>query len=441
MAKRPATGGMDAALSAKASPLPKEWEALARPTDEVDMPDDADMWATVCDLLQTSPVEQWTRHDDDNLQVSGGSSGHEGMPKPKRIRVYTNKAEVQQLEAEINDLQAQLVQAKQIAASASAGEVSIWARTAARLRIDKNKTLDENQQLLAAVRERGEHIQRLQKLVFKTPRWTVLPEVTNESVLYGRLPADPVLRAATIHRIADHQYHRFHTTFVQAGVFDLTEDTCRGEPITLPDEQIGFQSINHINLPAPFRSIANACWQVLSGKVTDAIAATDDQVWEHVDEHTVYHRSRQHNGRIVCHSNEIRKRFDDPTTGRILFVWVSVVDDALVAQEPSDAVDEVWGWWSFGPDPGDPTKCRTTIVGHSNISRVLEHQEVKAYLTDVIAALKRLMVTRASTNLDDPPSFLVPFLERRRRMRPLIRTVMEESIRRHNPTAPLPVAE
>ncbi|ETV78520.1 hypothetical protein, variant [Aphanomyces astaci] len=348
-----ATSATSGGAYGKTIPPSKNASSLARPRDEANLLDEADMWATVCDILHTSPVEPQRRDDLDVYTCHSVSSYQDPcLPKPKRIRVYTNKAEVQQLEAEISDLQAQLMAAKQTAMSSCSNKVpSMWARAAARQRLDKNKCLDENQQLQAAVAERSKHIQRLQKLILKTPRWTSLPEVTDESACLGRqLPADPALRLAAIHRLADRHLQRFHTAFIQAGALDLTHDMCRGDSIALAQDQIGFQSINHINLPAPYRSIADACWRVLSGRLsTEEEIHTrprgDVQVWEHVDEHTVYerYRSRHHTGRhSFFHGNEIRKYH--VTTEHIVIAWVSVVDDALVTLHPSDSIDEVWGW-------------------------------------------------------------------------------------------------
>ncbi|RHZ38109.1 hypothetical protein DYB31_002843 [Aphanomyces astaci] len=343
-----ATSATSGGAYGKTIPPSKNASSLARPRDEANLLDEADMWATVCDILHTSPVEPQLR-DDLDVYTSHSVSSYQDpcLPKPKRIRVYTNKAEVQQLEAEIRDLQAQLMAAKQSAMSSSSNKVSsMWARVAARQRLDKNKCLDENQQLQAAVAERSEHIQRLQKLILKTPRWTSLPEVTDESACLGRqLPADPALRLAAIHRLADRHLQRFHTAFIQAGALDLTHDMCRGDSIALAQDQIGFQSINHINLPAPYRSIADACWRVLSGRLS-----TEEEI------HTP-----------------------------------------------------------------------------------LEHQDVKADPSDVIAALKQLVLTNSNevtSPRDDPPSlFLVPFLERKRRMRPQLRSVIEQVILQHNAAA------
>ena len=117
--------------------------------------DDSFMWATVCNILDAPSAGERTTD----------------MPKAKRLRVYTSKAEVQQLQDEICELQAQLLEATRVVESRT--HSSRWEQIAEQQRMEKFKSMQENRQLQTAVQERGEYIGRFQKLLVKTPRWTV----------------------------------------------------------------------------------------------------------------------------------------------------------------------------------------------------------------------------------------------------------------------------
>ncbi|KAF0688797.1 Aste57867_19618 [Aphanomyces stellatus] len=386
-----------------------------------------DMWASVCDLLHTTPSPP-----------PPPSSSDDGLaPKPKRVRVYTNKAEVQQLEAEIKELQAQLVEAKRFAASKV--DVCPWERAAAQQRVEKNKSLEENEQLHAAIRERGDYIERVQKLITKTPRWNTLPDVTTAAAsteLDAPLPADPARRHAVIHALADQLYKRYQNILIQARAFDLRDDMYRGEPITLPHQEIGFQAVNHVNLPAPFQRMAAACWDVLSGveAIPTSNFASDIDVWERVDPYTVYERFQTTQHGKTCHSNILRKWYE--MDDRVVIVWRTIVDDALVTRKPSDTVDDSCGWWTFAVNPEDPAKSHMTIVVQSNISRLVESHDEPTDPEDVIAALKKLVVNHPAPPDENSPSFLMSFIERGRRLRPVLRRAIERAIREHSESSP-----
>ncbi|CAK4585709.1 unnamed protein product [Aphanomyces euteiches] len=323
-----------------------------------------EMWASICSLLHTTPVETPT-----TLEA--------GQRKTKRTRIYTNKAEVSQLEAEIQSLQELLAQTKR--AALSRDDTSMWEQVAGQQRVEKNKALEENEQLRLAVKERQEYIDRLEKLLFKTPRWNALPDLDVSQVSLV-LPVEPHLRAAAMHRIADQQYKRLQTVLVQAGALDLCYDMCKGESMTLGNQQLGFLAS-----------------------------------WEHVDDKTVYNRYWTYRDSTTCHSNTVHKLYEEVNRSVIVFASVS---DAIVVRQPTDVTDEMNGWWQFQPHPDDPEKSFLTIVTHSNISCLLEHKEVDAAPNDVKMALKEIFSARKKRVEDmPPPSYLKYFIERKQRFR------------------------
>ncbi|KAF0688796.1 Aste57867_19617 [Aphanomyces stellatus] len=385
------------------------------------------MWASVCNVLhRTPPSVQLPPSRPPSTSKDEASMTR----KPKRHRVYTNKGEVARLEAEIQDLQKQLLAAKRVAKE----DTCAWERAAAQQRVEKIKSIQVNNDLHAAVRERSDFIDRLQKLT-KPPRWTALPDANaaawNETM---PLPADPARRAAAIHSLADHLYKRYETTLIQAGALNLRDDMCRCEPVTLRHQELGFRSVNHLNMPAPFQLMATACWRVLSGDepMPTYMCADEINVWERLDQETSYERFQATQHGQTCHSNILRKWFE--TDDRVVIVWRTVVDDALVTRQPGDIVDDACGWWTFSKHADDATKSYMTIVTQSNITRLLEsHDAASTDPEDVIAAIEKLVVSKAapSDEAPSPPSFLLAFIERGRRLRPIMRRVIEQAIRDH----------
>ncbi|CAK4085262.1 unnamed protein product [Aphanomyces euteiches] len=348
-----------------------------------------EMWASICSLLHTTPVETPT-----TLEA--------GQRKTKRTRIYTNKAEVSQLEAEIQSLQELLAQTKR--AALSRDDTSMWEQVAGQQRVEKNKALEENEQLRLAVKERQEYIDRLEKLLFKTPRWNALPDLDVSQVSLV-LPVEPHLRAAAMHRIADQQYKRLQTVLVQAGALDLCYDMCKGESMTLGNQQLGFLACHLSSSPA--HSGASLKYLVSAENAQDS--------WEHVDDKTVYNRYWTYRDSTTCHSNTVHKLYEEVNRSVIVFASVS---DAIVVRQPTDVTDEMNGWWQFQPHPDDPEKSFLTIVTHSNISCLLEHKEVDAAPNDVKMALKEIFSARKKRVEDmPPPSYLKYFIERKQRFR------------------------
>ncbi|CAK4641658.1 unnamed protein product, partial [Aphanomyces euteiches] len=115
------------------------------------------MWESIYNVLHSK------RENDNDTAVA--------PKKKKRIRIFNNKAVVRQLKDEISELQAQLIQTKRFAVPKT--EVSVWEAAAKQQRMEKNKSIEVNEQLQHAVRERNYYIERLQRAILKPPRWTV----------------------------------------------------------------------------------------------------------------------------------------------------------------------------------------------------------------------------------------------------------------------------
>ncbi|KAH9120116.1 hypothetical protein LEN26_004015 [Aphanomyces euteiches] len=386
-------------------------------------PDDPDMWASICNLLHDKPEDLSTEKDTSN------KAKPKDKRKAKRVRVYTNKAEVQQLEAEIRELQDELIQAKRGLESTTDG--SFWETAAKQQRVEKNKALQENKQLQDAVHERNEYIDRLQKTILKTPRWMAiaLPGVAPDEGSRC-IPADPALRIAAIHRIADNQYRQMQTKFIQARAIGLSDDTCRGEPVSLAHQELGFLAVNHINIPAPFHGVARAVWSVLNGNHGPILSENEQEVASLPPEDGVHvlvlDSSKRHNVSFKLGAKDLRRGQSNRTC--ICYA----LEDATVDRQPTDAIDDMNTWWQFAPHADDPSSSTMTVLGQSNISRLVHYKDLDAEPDEVVLVLKRIL-----TSLDRPaeapaPSFLKSFIDRRRRMRQPIQYAIETVIRAFN---------
>ncbi|CAK4669644.1 hypothetical protein LEN26_017498 [Aphanomyces euteiches] len=358
-------------------------------------PDDSDMWMSICNLLDQ-------KSDDPSVEKDDGSTGAPKVKrKAKRVRVYTNKAEVQQLEVEIRQLQDELIQAKRRFESTTT-DGSFLEIAAKQQRVEKNKALQENQQLQDAA----------------------LPNVTpDESSRF--IPADPTQSHAAIERTADCQYGRMQTMFIRAGAFDLRDDTCRGSLVSLACQEIGFLAMNHITIPAPYHVVARAVWCAMYGAQVPIPAEHEHESREQVNESTVYNKYCIDRDGATYRSNSVRKIYQE--ANRFAIVFATAFEDGNIDRHLSDVVEDINAWWQIAPHSTDPSSSYLTIVGQSNISRLINYQDVE--IGEVESTLRRILTSIQTSGEEEAPSYLKPFIERRRRMRQSIQRAMEHAIR------------
>ncbi|KAF0694505.1 Aste57867_14621 [Aphanomyces stellatus] len=331
----------------------------------------------VCELLGPSPDEQ-------SAASSTSSPGKNRRVPPPRD--YHHRAELQHLRREVELLKAELVVAK---AKAAQFDMSAWEKAARRERVEKSRSLQENEELRAAVDERESFIQHMKRTISRKPRWSVrrrpssidcilttilmlqsLPDASIDAWQSYKLAAQHSLRVAAIHAIADRQYRRQPNAFIQAGIFDLDDDLFRATQMTPPgSHQVILQVINHVNFAAPVRTVSSACWRTFSGGHGLPLPEDSDETIETIDDHTVYERFWHTQGGVTGHSNNIRKYY--PEADRDVIVWRTVLEDALVPHMSKGAVDDTWGWLVVAPLPGDSTKCRMTCLIHIPLDLVL----------------------------------------------------------------------
>ncbi|CAK5161574.1 unnamed protein product [Aphanomyces euteiches] len=393
----------------------QEWTLLHDSTSRISTPiaaeslnhaGDHEMWTSVYNLLHEKPDKEVPFDDDDSSKR---------VPKTKRIRVYTNNAEVQQLEDEIQALEAKLDESKR--ADESRSNVSAWERAARHQRVLKNKSVEENQQLQIAIRERNHHIERLQKHVLQLPRWTAYPGEMIQEASHC-IPADPVRRIAALHRLVDQFYSRLQTTFIQAGAFNLRQAVTKCEQVDLPHNQLGFRFVHHMTIPASSQLLARECWKAMYTPLQPIRhLETETASWERVDERTVYTTYSARLGSITSHSNIVRKFYEEPN--RSVIAWTTTTEDALVIRQPTDIMHDSKSFWQFTPHPDDPETTSVTMVAHANLSVHLEHKDMKHFQpAQVMAAMEQLFVVQKNKSQpDDTIPIFEPFIQRSHRLK------------------------
>ncbi|KAH9106786.1 hypothetical protein AeMF1_017697 [Aphanomyces euteiches] len=272
---------------------------------------------------------------------------------------FRKKQELIMLQREVEQLKMHLTVSQ--ARSKRPLEMSKWEKAAISERIEKNRSIQENEELKEAVQQQATLIQQMEKLSNKKMRLT---EDDPEAWQNYRLAAQDSLRVAAIHAIADRQYRRMQNAFIQAEIFASTEDSFRPRITRQGPNCFVFELANHVTLPAPFHVVGSAAWRVFGGPEDLAPTPGTIETTDFVDPNTVYSRVAlpQPDGSTL-HSNIIRKRYVEED--REVIVARSVLEDALVPHMSKGAVENKCIWFEVERLPSRPmTHCSVNFVVH-----------------------------------------------------------------------------
>ncbi|RHY47989.1 hypothetical protein DYB30_008144 [Aphanomyces astaci] len=295
---------------------------------------------------------------------------------------YRQKQEIQLLRAQVDALKQTLADTAKTSADAKVLRVpSLWEHAAKKERVDCKRVLEENAKLKGALDEQTTFIDSMQRLFNKKPRRAVgavgSTSFTHTCHPYGicatqveveawqsyKLAAHRSLRVAAIHAIADRQLRRMQSALIQAGVFHASNDIFFATPRPLGHTRLVLDFVNHVRIPAPYRTVSASCWQVLAEARDPSLPpdAIEVVLCEVVDEFTVYQQFTQvAAGGTASHSNFIRKYYPDETQDVI--AWRTVLEDALAPHMARGAVDNEWGWLVLTPVADDATSCWVTFL-------------------------------------------------------------------------------
>ncbi|KAF0684280.1 Aste57867_23744 [Aphanomyces stellatus] len=280
-------------------------------------------------------------------------------PKGRRAVRFSVKQreEILILRQQVSDYKDQL---KRASSKRSVAERSRWEKAAWDELAAKSKSLRENEELRTAIDEQATFIDYMQGILAKKrPRRQLSDMEMDEAWKSCKLAAHASLRIAAIHAIADRQYARQQSAFINAGVFDLVgDDLFRSGPRVMPDQRMVVEFVYHMTIRVPFGVVGRACWDVFNGKRPPELAAGAARTIEAVDATTVYDKYHVTRGAVVGYANTVRKRYVE--ADREMIVWRAVLDDALMPSMRVGRVGDEWGWILVSEMP-DHT-CRLTLL-------------------------------------------------------------------------------
>ncbi|KAF0688793.1 Aste57867_19614 [Aphanomyces stellatus] len=412
----------------------------------------------VCDLLSprddvtdhasenTDSVSETTTDDSDSSSSTPSSASMPSLPKATKRKAkvsnapagarnqyqFRQKQEIQFLQMQVETLKSQLDVARKSAAEKI--DLPKWER-AARVELQaKLRALAENELLKADVDEQKTFIGEMEKYFKKKPRLTMDTDILSEEWQSYKLAAQASLRMAAIHAIADRQYRRMDTAFINAGLIGHEDNLFRFKPVPLHDGKVMVELINHVTLDAPFHSVAMAAWQIFH---TPPLSDTCTATLEVLDAHTLYEQCTETKHGVPCHSNTICKLYTEPK--RDVIAWRTVLEDDLAPHMLKGAVDDQWGWIVLAPLESSPTKCRLTllvqVLADTNESAPPQFK-LDATVDSITSGLEMVSCSsmhghnfpgmRSEVTGGVPPSLLT-FMERGRRMELMLRRAVDRA--------------
>ncbi|ETW05255.1 hypothetical protein H310_04220 [Aphanomyces invadans] len=354
---------------------------------------------------------------------------------------FRQKQEIQLLQSQVETLQAQLAEAH--AAAAEKMDLPKWER-AARVELQaKLRSLGENEKLKADIATQSTFLGEMEKYFRKKPRLTMETDVQSEEWQSYKLAAQASLRVAAIHAIADRQYRRMDTAFINAGLIGVTTNLFRYKPIRQPHNKVLVELVNHVTLAAPFHTVGLCAWHTFHLPHTSATSSTSIEV---VDPNTIYEQCTETKHGVECHSNTICKLYTEPK--RDVIVWRTVLEDDLAPHMLKGAVDDQWGWIVLTP-LDNPNQCRLTLLLQvlADASAEAPPQfRLDASVDSITSGLE--LVSCSATPGSFPrerqevteglPPALLTFMERGRRMEHRLRRAIDRAIRDFNHATTVP---
>ncbi|KAF0709400.1 hypothetical protein As57867_005923, partial [Aphanomyces stellatus] len=288
-----------------------------------------DELAYVCDLLSGSMDTTSTVHppmdkrigEDGNDTGTSSSTTSSALLKRTRDEPLVPSAtattqsggtrqqrQLRALRQQVALMKDQLIEARRNAGNPA--DMSAWERAARDQLYAKTKTLQENEELRAAVHDQATMIDNMTRLLRKKPRLTM--DIHSEAWRTYKLAAQASLRVAAIHAIADRQYSLQQTEFIKAGLYNRTDDVLRSDPMQGPDGKAMVERVYHVKLAAPFRRVGSASWTVFNGKYQSPLPDGGVESFEALDDRTIYRALTTTRGAVSAHSNFVFKYYVEP---------------------------------------------------------------------------------------------------------------------------------
>ncbi|OQR97492.1 hypothetical protein THRCLA_06928 [Thraustotheca clavata] len=281
---------------------------------------------------------------------------------------YRQRQEILQLRDDVVALQGRLAELKAKSASPPPSDVTFWAGIAKQELLTKTEALQENAHLRSEVDRQMTFVESMMALLRKRP---LLPVEGKDSHMAEwkqfKLAASQNLRIAAIHAIADREYSKQQSAFLNAGLYpQMNEEVYRTEAKPQPNGSVLAKFIVRTRFDVPVDVISVPFWNVITTNRGIDVPENAIQTTECIDADTYYHQYHtavQMNCVITpVHLNMIFKRYEEPT--RKVFVWRSVIEDALVPHMSTGVKGVQYGWATIEPVPEDPDSCDFTFLCH-----------------------------------------------------------------------------
>ncbi|KAG9407456.1 hypothetical protein AC1031_002176 [Aphanomyces cochlioides] len=272
-----------------------------------------DELAIVCDLLATSSEDDEKKSRKRKLRPPSKGC-RESFESRRRQELYDLQCQVKVLKDKLEEakLNASLQQC-----------TSRWEKLARRQRNEARKAILEQEDLVDAVNSNNMLIEQLKSLLRKKPRL----QATEDEWRVYKLVAHASLRRTAIHAIADRQYNRKDTEFINAGLMDRNENFFRIRP-----------------LPRTNQKSVHLETQVFNGEKTP-ISRFAEVALETLDDFTCYERFTETRDGVTSHSNSVRKYFVDDDEH--VLIWRSGLEDVLAPRIVVEPVTPSQGRMTF----------------------------------------------------------------------------------------------
>ncbi|OQR84092.1 hypothetical protein ACHHYP_13908 [Achlya hypogyna] len=297
----------------------------------------------------------------DDAQLLAALCSSEPAPLPslrerQRLSLQAHRrrqaAELEFLKKTVDDLQAKLGQLAQVhALQEIMTPPSRWEKLAKAERRRQIEASQENRRLKTALEEQVQFAESLTKLVHKKPRLQLYAPGPTEAWKQYKLVADPATRLAAFHAIADRDYARTTSAFIEAHMHDDLGPRREHVP-TIESGLVLLQTTVLVRRTMPFDATAAAVWDVLRGVVDLACLPGTYKQLSQVDDNVSYIASFRALSVGNMQRRIIAKRYVEGP-GRWVIVCRNVHEDELLPLDANAGISEEVMWLcieSAGPE-------------------------------------------------------------------------------------------
>ncbi|OQR91740.1 hypothetical protein ACHHYP_04394 [Achlya hypogyna] len=354
-------------------------------------------------------------------------------PSPEPVQAknkfqFRQRQEILKLRADVAALQVRLNELKAKEPTTPAAEpATAWAAIAKQELLTKTEALQENAHLRSEVDRQATFVETMVALFRKRP---LLQDTTNGHMAdwkQYKLAAALHLRTAAIHAIADREYSRQQTAFLNAGLYPASPcPDFRTEAEPQPNGTCMAKFIGRESYAAPIDVVAAAFWDAVHGGQAPEVPAGASLTEERVDADTLYLKYHTHADETPIFLNMIFKKYREAT--RRVVIWRSVVEDALLPHMSVGVRGVQWGWATMEAMPDGQTLF--TFLCHVN----------NGLLKDALVILTKMnefgfckQVLGAPLNWDEMRrNPMEVFMERGRRWEIAFRVAIANAVKKYN---------